>query len=76
MVQIIKAEVSEALAENSGRMLWKFMVTGKGAIKAALEDLLRRFVDSGRVDRKILKGCIKSELTSVDLQRRIWRGID
>ena len=40
MVQIIKAEVSEALAENSGRMLWKFMVTGKGAIKAALEDLL------------------------------------
>jgi len=49
MVQTIKAEVSEALAENSGRMLWKFMVTGKGAIKAAFEDLLRRFVKSSLV---------------------------
>lgn len=48
----------------------------KGAIKAALEDLLRRFVASGRVNWKILKGCIKSEVSSVELQHRIWRGID
>jgi len=76
MVEIIKAEVSEALARKFRRKAMAIYGYRKGAIKAALEDLLKRFVSSGEVDWKVLKGCIKSELTSVELQHRIWRGID
>ena len=76
MVEIIKAEISEALARKFRKKAMEIYGYRKGAIKAALEDLLKRFVASGGVDWKLLRGCIKSEFTSVELQHRMWRGID
>jgi hypothetical protein len=76
MVKIIKAEVSEALARKCRKKAMEIYGYRNGAIKASFEDLLKCFVASGDVDWKLLRGCIKSELTSVELQHRIWRGID
>jgi len=48
----------------------------KGALKAALEDMVKRFVTSSHVDWKTLRGCIKSNLTSVELQHKAWGKTD
>jgi len=48
----------------------------KGAVKAALENMLKRFVNLREANWKILKGSIKSELTSVELQHKIWKKVD
>ncbi|MEM2902733.1 MAG: hypothetical protein QXO32_08415 [Candidatus Bathyarchaeia archaeon] len=74
MVEVIKAEVSEALARKFRRRAMEIYGYKKGALKVALEDVLKRFVASGEADWKRLKGCVKSELTSVELQHKIWKG--
>ncbi|KPV63682.1 MAG: hypothetical protein AOA66_0704 [Candidatus Bathyarchaeota archaeon BA2] len=76
MVEVIKAEVSETLAKKFRRHAMELYGYKKGAVKAAIEDLLRRFVISGKTDWKMLRGCIKSELTSVELQHDVWRRAD
>lgn len=48
----------------------------KRVVKAALEDLLKRFTASGKVNWKILKGTVQSELKSVELQHRVCRQTD
>jgi len=72
MVEIIEAEVPEALAKKLRRKAMEVYGYKKGAMKAALEDMLRRFITLGDVDWERLKGVIKSELTSVELQHRAW----
>ncbi|MEM1582571.1 MAG: DUF2281 domain-containing protein [Candidatus Bathyarchaeia archaeon] len=76
MVEIIKAEIPEALAKKFRKRAMEIYGYKKGALKAAFEDLMKRFVASGEVDWKILRGCIKSELSSVELQHKVWRGMD
>lgn len=76
MVEIIKAEVPEALARKFRRKAMEVYGYKKGAMKAALEDMLRRFITLGDVDWKRLRGVIRSELTSVELQHRAWRKVD
>lgn len=48
----------------------------KGSVKAALEDALKHYVNSGEAYWEALKGCMKSELTSAGLQHGIWKKID
>lgn len=76
MAEIIKAEVPRALAEKFRRRAMEVYGYKKGAVKAALEDLLKRFVASREVDWGRLKGVVKSDLTSVELQHRVWRLAD
>ena len=76
MVEIIKAEVPEALAKKFRRKAMGAYGYKKGAMKAALEDMLRRFITLGDVDWGRLKGVIKSELTSVELQHQAWKKVD
>ena len=76
MVEIIKAEVPEALAKKFRRKAMEVYGYKKGAMKAALEDLLKRFITLGDADWKQLKGVIKSELTSVELQHQAWKRVD
>jgi hypothetical protein len=76
MVEGIKAEVSEALAKKFRKRALEIYGYKKGAVKAALEDAMKRFVASGGVDWKSLRGCIRSELTSVELQQKVWRKVD
>ena len=76
MVEIIKAEVPEALAKKFRRKAMEVYGYKRGAMKAALEDMLRRFITLGDVDWGRLKGVIKSELTSVELQHQAWKKVD
>ncbi|MCD6536186.1 MAG: hypothetical protein J7K49_04050 [Thaumarchaeota archaeon] len=76
MVEIIKAEVPEALAKKFRRKAMEVYGYKKGAMKAALEDMLRRFITLGDVNWKQLRGVIKSELTSVELQHQAWKRVD
>jgi peroxiredoxin len=76
MVEVIKAEVSEALTKKFRKRAMEIYGYKKGAVKAALEDAMKRFVASGDVDWGSLRGCIESELTSVELQHKMWRKVD
>lgn len=76
MVEIIKVEVPKGLARRFRRRAMELYGYKKGAVKRALEHLLRRFVAGGRVDWSTLRGVLKSDLTSVELQHSIWRKID
>ncbi|MEM0054094.1 MAG: hypothetical protein QXL89_07900 [Nitrososphaeria archaeon] len=76
MSEVIKVEVSKALAKKFRKRAMEVYGYKKGAIKVALESLLKRFVISGEVDWKALRGTLKSELSSVELQHRIWRKVD
>jgi hypothetical protein len=76
MVDVIKAEISEALAKKFRRRAMEIYGYKKGAVKAALEDAMKRFVVSGDVDWEVLRGCIQSGLTSVELQHKIWGKVD
>lgn len=76
MSEVIKAEVPEALAKKFRKRAMEIYGYKKGAVKAALEDAMKRFIASSRIDWKTLRGCIRSEYTSVELQHKIWRNID
>jgi hypothetical protein len=76
MVEVIKAEVSEELAKKFRKRAMEIYGYKKGAMKAALGNMIKHFVSLGEADWKALKGCIHSELTSVELQHRIWRKVD
>lgn len=76
MDEVIKAEVPGALAKKFRKRAMEIYGYKKGAVKAAIEEAMKRFITSGRVDWKVLKGCIRSELTSVELQHKIWRKVD
>ena len=76
MVEIIKAEIPEALAKKFRRKAMEVYGYKKGAMKAALEDLLKRFINMGDADWKRLKGVIKSRLTSVELQHQALKKVD
>jgi hypothetical protein len=76
MVEVIKAEVSEALARKFRKRAMEIYGYRRGAVKTALENLLIRFVSSGEADWRILRGCVQSKSTSVELQHKLWERID
>lgn len=76
MVEVIKAEVSEALAKRFRKRAMELYGYKKGSVKMALEEAMKRFIGQSRVDWSVLKGCIKSNSTSVELQHKAWRGTD
>lgn len=76
MVEVIKAEVSEALAKRFRKRAMELYGYKKGAVKMALEKAMKRFIGQSRVDWGVLRGCIKSDLTSVELQHGVWRRPD
>jgi len=76
MSEVIKAEIPEALAKKFRKRAMETYGYKKGAVKAALEDAMKRFIASSKVDWKTLRGCIRSESTSVELQHKAWRNMD
>ncbi len=76
MVEVIKAEVSEALAKRFRKRAMEIYGYKKGAVKMALEEAMKRFISQSRVDWSVLRGCVKSDSTSVELQHRVWKGTD
>ncbi len=76
MSEVVKAEVPKALAEKFRKRALEIYGYRRGSMKRAIEDLMKRFIGLGRVDWSSLRGILKSELSSVELQHRAWREID
>ena len=76
MVEVIKAEVEEALARKFRKKAMEVYGYKKGAVRMALRDLMRRFVSARKAEWGALKGVLESELSSVELQHRAWKKLD
>ncbi|MEM1574703.1 MAG: hypothetical protein QXF09_00065 [Nitrososphaerota archaeon] len=76
MTEVIKAEIKSSLARKFRKLAMEKHKYKKGAVKTALEELIKRYVSSGEVDWKILRGCIKSKISSIELQHKVWSTID
>jgi hypothetical protein len=75
-MDVIKAELNEALAKRFRKRAMERYGYRKGAVKRALEDLIRRYTSRGSVNWHLLKGTIRSELSSVELQHKMWKKVD
>ncbi len=76
MSEVVKAEVPKALAEKFRRKAFELYGYRRGAMRKALRDLISRFVGSGGADWSSLRGVLKSEFSSVELQHRALRDVD
>ncbi len=76
MSEVVKAEVPKALAKKFRKRASEIYGYRRGFVKKAIEDLMKRFVGLGEVDWSSLRGVLKSELTSVELQHKAWREVD
>lgn len=76
MTETIKADVDEALAKRFKKKAMEKYGYRKGAVKEALEEAMKRYVASGRVDWGPLRGTLISDLDSVKLQHAAWRNVD
>lgn len=75
-MEIIKAEVGDALAKKFRKHAMEKYGYKKGAVKLALEDMIKRFTTTGKVEWGVLRGVLKSELSSVEIQHRLWKKVD
>ncbi|MBO3769419.1 MAG: hypothetical protein JTT15_03325 [Candidatus Brockarchaeota archaeon] len=72
MAETIKAEIKPALARRFRKIAMERNKYKKGAVKAALEELIKRYVSRGKVDWKALRGCLNMKESSVELQHKAW----
>ncbi len=76
MPELIKVELEEALARRFRRKAMQLYGYKKGAIKMAMKDLVKRFAYGGEVDWSLLRGKLKSSMSSVELQHEAWSRVD
>lgn len=76
MSEILKTEVNRALARRFKKKAMETYGYKKGAVKKALEELITGFSMPGRTDWLSLKGAIKADVSSVELQHRALRDAD
>ncbi|MDW8034280.1 MAG: hypothetical protein RMI79_05070 [Nitrososphaerota archaeon] len=76
MAETIKAEIRPSLARKFRKIAMERNKYKKGAVKATLEELIQKYVSKGKVDWKILRGCLKSKESSLELQHKAWDSMD
>jgi len=76
MSEILKTEVNRALARKFKKKAMEIYGYKKGAVKKALEELIAGFSVPGKADWSSLRGAVKADLTSVELQHRALRDVD
>jgi len=76
MSEVVKAEVSAGLAKRFRRKVMDVYGHKKGSVKTALQDLIKRFVGAGKAEWGSMKGVLKLEVESVELQHRAWMKMD
>ncbi len=76
MSETVKAEVSTGLARRFRRRVVDVYGHKKGAVKKALQDLITRFVGTGRADWGSMRGVLKIDMGSVELQHQVWKKTD
>lgn len=72
MTQTIKVTVDDALAKRFKRLAMETYGYKKGAIKKALEDMIKKASLPGEVDWASLDGALKIKMSSVELQHSVW----
>lgn len=72
MSESIKVDIEKGLAEKFRKKAMGLYGYRKGAIKKTIRMLIKKFVIMGEVNWKSLRGVIKSELSSVELQHKAW----
>jgi len=76
MVEVLKTEIPEPLAKKFRKKAMEQYGYKKGAVKAAMHEMIVRFISVGEADWGALRGVISSRLSSVELQHMVWRRID
>ncbi|MEM1941049.1 MAG: hypothetical protein QXS96_07750 [Candidatus Caldarchaeum sp.] len=76
MVEIIKSEIPEPIAKKFRKKAMEQYGYKKGAMKKAIQDLITRYISTGKADWKSLRGVISSDLSSVELQHNLWKRMD
>jgi hypothetical protein len=76
MTETIKAELDRALVRRFKKRAMERYGYQKGAVKKALEEAVRRYVASGKVDWEPLRGTLKSNIGPVELQHAAWNEVD
>ena len=76
MPELIKVELEEALARRFRRKAMELYGYKKGAIKMAMQELVKRFTSGGEADWSLLRGKLKSTVNSVELQHKAWSRVD
>ena len=72
MSEVVKAEIGKNLAQKFKEKAYRIYGYKKGAISMAVKQLIKRFVMSETADWDKLKGRLKLDKTSVELQHEVW----
>lgn len=72
MPEIIKVEISTALAKKFRRKAIEVYGYEKGSVKVVLEDLIKRFVAIRGTEWRSMKGALKLKANSIELQHHAW----
>jgi len=72
MTQTIKVNVDDALAKRFKRLAMETYGYKKGAIKKALEEMIKKASMAGGVDWASLNGALRIKMSSVELQHSAW----
>jgi len=72
MPEIVKVEVSAALAKKFRRKVVEVYGYEKCSVKSALEDLIKRFIAVRGTEWGSMKGVLKLTANSIELQHRAW----
>ena len=77
MTETVKVEVDDALAKRFRKRAMELYGYKKGSVKKALEDIMRRFSNPGRVDWHSIRGTLRTpRMSSVQLQHKAWSKVD
>ena len=77
MSETLKVEIDEELLKKFKRKAYESHGFKKGAIKKAMEELLKQYTSEGKSNWNAIAGILKDKTeTSVDLQHKAWQDIE
>ncbi len=76
MSEVIKTKVSKAVAREFKKKAMEQYGYKKGAVSQALDNLIEGYISRQKPDWGALKGSLRSELASVELQHKALRESD
>ncbi len=76
MTETIKVEIPDELAKSFRKKAMEIYGYKKGSIKAAMEDMIIKFITTSKVDWDGLRGVINDKKSAVELQHKAWNKID
>lgn len=72
----LKVDVEDKLLELFKKKAMKLYGYKKGSLKLATENLIKRWIQTKEVNWKSLRGVLRFQGSSVQLQHQIWKKVD